>query len=61
MAQELDTSNRFMVSAAGPNISIMRTPTTITRDDALNLAAWLVAMADREDKFPALLDAVQNT
>ena len=33
----------------------------ITKDKALRLAAYLVAMADDQNEFPEILKAVQNT
>ena len=55
---DIDTSNKFFVAAQGDQIVIMRPAQRISHDEALNLAAWLVALADRDDKFPALLEAV---
>lgn len=48
--------NEFMVSSQGDSIRIMRHPTgpggPITKAQAINLAAWLVALADeRADKI----------
>lgn len=57
----MDTTNKFMVCAKGNEFAMLRQPGNMSRDDALNLAAWLVAMADRDGKFPAILEAVQNT
>lgn len=60
--------NRFFVGAQGPlgddaKIVIMRPPTRpISRDDAINLAAWLVALADPlNERFPAVLAEVRET
>ncbi len=62
MADELDTGNKYMVGVSGAQIVMLRPPRgTITKSDALNLAAWLVALSDDNDKFPAILEAVQNT
>ena len=64
LAAEIDTANRFAVSAMGDTIAILllrRLAGTITKADALNLAAWLVALADDDDKFGELLEAVRNT
>jgi hypothetical protein len=37
-------------------ITILKPPHgPITHDDALNLAAWLVALADHEKKFQAIV------
>ena len=62
MADEIDPGNKFMVGVSGGRIVIHRPPHgTISNEDALNFAAWLVALADRDDKFPAILQAVQST
>ena len=58
---ELATHNKFMVSAKAGEILILRMPAgRMTRPDALNLAAWLVAVADRGE-FPPLLNAIKGT
>jgi hypothetical protein len=59
----IDTFNRFMVgaSASSPSrIQVARPPLgSISREEALNLAAWLVAMTDpARQEFDALLKAV---
>lgn len=61
MAEELDTGNHFAVGVANNAIVIRRTPSAMSKREALVLAAWLVALADDGDKFPAILEAVQNT
>ena len=58
---DIDTSNDSMVGVQGKLITILRLRSVMTTEEALRLAAWLVALADREDKFPALLKAVRNT
>jgi len=59
---DIDTSNKFLVGVNGDSILFMRpVPPRLTYDDALLLAAYLVALADRDDKFQAVLEAVQNT
>lgn len=61
MAEEIDTTNKFLVSRKGNDIVFRRTvPPRISRIDAVNLAAWIVAMCPREN-FTAILDAIQNT
>lgn len=58
---DIDTTNKFMVSLHGDGIVMLRRPASqLSKAEALNLAAWLVALADRHDSFPALLEAVQN-
>lgn len=60
---EIDTSNRFMVARDAKRLFIMqKLPIALTDDDAINLAAWLVAMvADGDTKFAATIQAVRNT
>ena len=39
--------NKFLVGTQGEEIAILRrVPTRMTKDEALNLAAWLAVMAD---------------
>lgn len=54
--------NKFLVSMHDDLLSVMRAPTRMNRDDALELAAWLVAMADvlpGEHTFEDYLKAVR--
>ena len=50
-----------MVAVKGDQIVLLRPMAVLTKEQALQLAAWLVALSDKEDEFPALLDAVLNT
>lgn len=54
--------NEFMVSVAGDKIAILAPPRgPITKEQALRLAAWIVALADPSMKrFEMLLDEVQS-
>ena len=53
--------NMFFVGAQGDAIVVMRpVPPKMTREQALNLAAWIVAITD-EDEFAKVLKAVCNT
>lgn len=64
MSTEIDTSNLpFMVAMQGDKIVIMRPPTRpLTIDEALNLAAWLVALSDPlGERFNKMLQAVLST
>ena len=60
---DIDTSNEFIVGAIGDDLTVMLAPRLqrITKDQALRFAAWLVAMADDDNKFPEILKAIQNT
>lgn len=56
--------NLFAVGAAGDRIVILRSAACaqmMTKDVALNLAAWLVALADDDDHFAELLERVRST
>ncbi len=59
---EVDTSNQWFVGVQNHMIILGRPmPRALSRAQALNLAAWLVALADEEDEFGTLLEAVLNT
>ena len=60
---EIDTLNRFMVGMQGDKIAIPVLHVTLTKDAALNLAAYLVCMADmtpEHEGFKAVLAAIEN-
>lgn len=62
MADELNTENRYAVGVSGANIVILRPPRgSMSKSDALNLAAWIVALADNDGLFSATLDNVRST
>lgn len=54
--ETIDTTNRFLVGARGDSVIIMRRPNAeLSKEDALNLAAWLVALADPDgEEFKAV-------
>ena len=58
-----DVTNEQMVGAQakGDTVTILLPKRTMTRRQALVHAAWLVAVADRDDEFPAYLEAVRST
>jgi hypothetical protein len=68
---QIETANLCMVSFAGmggePGIMMLYPPIPgrpFTKDQALNLAAWLVAIADHSPDhadFKAVLSAVEST
>ena len=59
----MDVMNKFLVGAHGQRIVIQRMPETLTPDDALLLAAWLVALAEPQATvtFHSVLKAVEET
>jgi hypothetical protein len=59
----VDTFNKFAVGVQGDKITIFNIvgPARISKEEALNLAAWLVSLADPGgEKFADMLSAVQN-
>jgi hypothetical protein len=72
MAGQIDTTNRFGVGVRGQNVIVMKFGSRMSHDDAMNLAAYLVAMAETisgespdtysgETSFDAWLNAVRGT
>jgi hypothetical protein len=60
----IDTTNKFLVACRGECVSILLPPLdSISADDALVLAAYLVSMAEHDATHPFadVLAAVQNT
>lgn len=52
----------FMVGARGDKITIMMPPHELTKEQALNLAGWLAALADPGgEEFKKYIDAICNT
>jgi hypothetical protein len=59
----MDTFNKFMVGVQADKVVILNIvgPSYLSKDEALNLAAWLVSLADPGgEKFTDMLSAVQN-
>lgn len=59
----IDTTNRFLVGSRGDKISIMVLHTEISKEQALNLAAYLVCMADMSqdhEDFNKVLEAIEK-
>jgi len=61
---EIETLNMFFVSAGGGKVVIMKPPArgVLTPDEAMNLAAYLVSLAEMDAtvKFEDVLKAVQS-
>jgi len=50
-------TNKFLVGVGGDSIAITKpVPPIMSKADALNLAAWLVALADDKEEFRELLE-----
>lgn len=62
MPDEIDVSNTQFVSVrGGETILILAPKNEMTREEALRHAAYLVALAEREEgEFAKILGAVQN-
>jgi hypothetical protein len=60
---EIDTFNKFFVAVAlGGKIVILRPPRrAMSIDDALALAAWIVAASSDKKRFDTIYEAVCNT
>ena len=59
---DINTMNDHLVGVQGGRIVIVMPPLgPMDRDEALRLAAWIVALADDENTFGDVLEAVQNT
>lgn len=58
-----DANNYFVVTTSGGSILILDPPSgPMSRNEALNLAAWLVALADPDGgDFVDMLTDVQST
>jgi len=57
----IDTTNKFIVGSRGDKISIMRLHVEISKEEALNLAAYLVSMSDmssNHEDFNKVLTAI---
>ncbi len=64
MPETIDTLNRFMVAGSGDKVAVLglRPGQLLTTDEALILAAWLVAVAGaNRNRFNAILNAVLAT
>jgi hypothetical protein len=62
----IDTPNKFAVIAWHDRIHVMSVRRFMTGDgidheEALNLAAWLVAITGKRERFEAILNAVEAT
>jgi len=60
MDHEINTANDSMVGTQGGEIRIMANVSRISKDQALRLAAYIVALTDR-DEFEKVLQAIENT
>ena len=62
LMSDIDTTNYSCVGGSGDQIVILAPPGRCSKARALNLAAWLVALAEETPgQFNAILEAVKNT
>lgn len=57
----MDTTNDFLVGVQGDRIVIMAFGRSMSKEQSLRLAAWLVALADDDGKFPEVLKVIENS
>ena len=59
----IDTVNTFLVARQGDAVIVQNPRRRMTPDEALNCAAWLVALAehDAQHAFDDVLKAIRNT
>ncbi len=57
----IDKFNMHLVAVKGDDIVIMNPRVRMTKADALNLAAWLVALSDDNEEFNNLLARVLDS
>lgn len=57
----METINDFLVVLVGDGVAMLNPPRgEFTQEQAVRLAAWLVALADHKNEFPAVLQAINN-
>lgn len=63
MSTDIDTTNDHLVGLQGGRVVMLMPPLgPMDTDEALRLAAWIVAIADLDgDRFTAVLEAVRKT
>lgn len=57
----LDITNIRMVSVSNKGIAILNPHQSMTKEEALVHAAWLVVLADEDNQFSAILDRVKES
>lgn len=50
--------NQWGVGVQGDSIVVLMPPRRLSKDAALTFAAWIVALADRDDEFSKRLDEI---
>ncbi len=58
----IETQNDFLVGSRGREIIVQIPPRSLSKEQALRLAAWLVFVSmSTRDEFNAVLDAIMDT
>lgn len=57
----MDTENTQMVAKQGDRVIVMLPRRTMSTEEALRHAAWLVAITGQTEHFQKVLEAVLNT
>ena len=55
------TDNDQFVGVRGDKIVVLAPKQSMARAQALRHAAWIVALADEDEEFPAVLEAVRRS
>lgn len=59
---EIDTTNKFLVSARGDNVVLLKPVQIFSKEDAVLFAAWLLALSEAStERFEEVYEAVCNT
>lgn len=53
--------NKFLVGMGVKDITILKPPTRLSQKEALEFAAWIVALSGGREKFLKVLDEVENS
>lgn len=62
IGSNMDTANDNLIAIDGDgNIVSLIRQFKMSKEEALRMAAWIVALADSKDEFPEILAAVENT
>lgn len=58
--KEYDISNEYMIGVQGDSVVFLRPPEKMTKEKALIMAAIIVSIADDNDEFGYIIEAVQK-
>lgn len=61
VVEKIPKQNLFMVGmSADKSIRLMRAKSPMTREEAINLAAWIIVLTEGEQATLALVEAIEN-